>query len=60
MNIQMLEGLLGASSNIKMKQALGYTGECTEKAVEYQEQQHPQNSPSSVITVFFCQQTAVK
>lgn len=57
MNIQMMEGLLGASSNIKlsgtpmsvyrqagaegdtekMKRALGYTGECTEKAVKYQE-----------------------
>ena len=57
MNIQMMEGLLGASSNLKlsgtpmsvyrqasaegdtekMKQALGYTGECTEKAVKYQE-----------------------
>ena len=57
MNVQMMEGLLGASSNIKlsgtpmsvyrqasaegdtekMKQALGYTGECTEKAVKYQE-----------------------
>ena len=54
MNIQMMEGLLGASSNLKlsgtpmsvyrqasaegdtekMKQALGYTGECTEKAVK--------------------------
>lgn len=52
-----MEGLLGASSNIKlsgtpmsvyrqasaegdtekMKRALGYTGECTEKAVKYQE-----------------------
>ena len=58
MNIQMMEGLLGASSNIKlsgtpmsvyrqagaegdtekMKRALGYTGECTEKAVKYQEE----------------------
>lgn len=57
MNIQTMEGLLGASSNIKlsgtpmsvyrqadaegdtekMKRALGYTGECTEKAVQYQE-----------------------
>ncbi len=57
MNVQMMDGLLGASSNItlagtpmsvyrqasaegdteKMKRALGYTGECTEKAVEYQE-----------------------
>ena len=57
MNIQMMDGLLGASSNIKlsdtpmsvyrqasaegdtekMKWALGYTGECTEKAVKYQE-----------------------
>ena len=57
MNIQMMEGLLGASSNIKlsgpsmsvyrqasaegdtekMNRALGYTGECTEKAVKYQE-----------------------
>ena len=57
MNIQMMEGLLGASSNIKlsstpmsvyrqasaegdtekMSRALGYTGECTEKAVKYQE-----------------------
>ena len=57
MNVQMMEGLLGASSNIKlsgtpmsvyrqasaegdtekMKRALGYTGECTEKAVKYQE-----------------------
>ena len=57
MNIQMMEGLLGASSNIKlsgtpmsvyrqasaegdtekMKRALGYTGECAEKAVKYQE-----------------------
>lgn len=56
MNIQMMEGLLGASSNIKlsgtpmsvyrqasaegdtekMKRALGYTSECTEKAVKYQ------------------------
>ena len=57
MNIQMMEGLLGASSNIKlsgtsmsvyrkaiaegdtekMKRAMGYTVECTEKAVKYQE-----------------------
>ena len=57
MNVQMMEGLLGTSSNItlagtpmsvyrqasaegdteKMKRALGYTGECTEKAVKYQE-----------------------
>ncbi len=57
MNVQMMEGLLGASSNIKlsgtpmsvyrqasaegdtekMKRAPGYTGECTEKAVKYQE-----------------------
>lgn len=57
MNIQMMEGLLGASSNIKlsgtpmsvyrqasaegdtekMERALGYTGECAEKAVKYQE-----------------------
>ena len=57
MNIQMMEGLMGASSNIrlsgtsmsvyrqasaegdteKMQRALGYTGECTEKAVKYQE-----------------------
>ena len=57
MNVQMMEGLLGASSNIKlsgtpmsvyrqasaegdtekMKRALGYTGECTEEAVKYQE-----------------------
>ena len=57
MNIQMMEGLLGASSNIKlsgtpmsvyrqasaegdtekMKRALGYTSECTEKAAKYQE-----------------------
>ncbi len=57
MNIQMVEGLLGASSQIKlsgtpmsvyrqasaegdsekMKRALGYTGECAEKAVKYQE-----------------------
>lgn len=56
-NIQMMEGLLGASSNIKlsgtpmsvyrqasaegdtekMKRALGYTGECAEKAVKSQE-----------------------
>lgn len=57
MNIQMMEGLMGASSNIKlsdttmsvyrqasaegdtekMKRALSYTEECTEKAVKYQE-----------------------
>lgn len=57
MNVQMMDGLLGASSNIrlaatpmsvyhkasaegdteKMKRALGYTGECTEKAAKYQE-----------------------
>ncbi|WP_322176015.1 hypothetical protein [Acutalibacter caecimuris] len=57
MNIQMMDGLLGANSNIKlagtpmsvyrqasaegdtekMKRALGYTGECAEKAVKYQE-----------------------
>lgn len=57
MNIQMMERLLGASSNIKlsgatmsvyrqasaegdtekMKRALGYAGECAEKAVKYQE-----------------------
>jgi len=57
MNIQMMEGLLGANSNIKlsgismsvyrqasaegdtekMKRAMGYTVECTEKAVKYQE-----------------------
>ena len=57
MNVQMMEGLLGANSNIKlsdtpmsvyrqasaegdtekMERALGYTGECTEKAVKYQE-----------------------
>ena len=57
MNVQMADGLMGASSNIKlagtpmsvyrqasaegdtekMKRALGYTGECTEKAVKYQE-----------------------
>jgi len=57
MNVQMMEGLLGASSNIKlsgtpmsvyrqasaegdtekMKRALGYTGECAEKAVKSQE-----------------------
>ena len=55
MNVQMMEGLMGASSNLKlsgtpmsvyrqastegdtekMKRALGYTGECTEKAVKY-------------------------
>lgn len=57
MNIQMMEGLVGASTSLKMsgtpmsvyrqasaegdtekmKQALGYTGECTENAVKYQE-----------------------
>ena len=57
MNVQMMDGLLGAGSNIKlagtpmsvyrqasaegdmekMKRALGYTGECTEKAAKYQE-----------------------
>ena len=57
MNVQMMDGLLGASSNIKlagtpmsvyhqasaegdtekMKRALGYTSECTEKAAKYQE-----------------------
>ena len=57
MNIQMMEGLLGASSSIKlsgtpmsvyrqasaegdtekMKRAMGYTGECAEAAVRYQE-----------------------
>lgn len=57
MNLQMMEGLLGASSSIKlsdtpmsvyrqasaegdtgkMERALGYTGECAEKAVKYQE-----------------------
>lgn len=57
MNLQMMEGLLGASSNIQlsgtpmrvyrqanaeddtetMKRTLGYTGECAEKAVRYQE-----------------------
>nr|WP_325212835.1 hypothetical protein [uncultured Oscillibacter sp.] len=57
MNIQMMEGLVGASTSIKMsgtpmsvyhqasaegdtekmKRALGYTGECAEKAVKYQE-----------------------
>lgn len=57
MNIQMMEGLVGASASIKlsgtsmsvyrqasaegdtekMKRALGYTGDCTEKAVQYQE-----------------------
>ncbi len=57
MNIQMMKGLLGASSNIKlsgtsmsvyrqaaaegdtekMKRAMGYTVECMEKAVKYQE-----------------------
>lgn len=57
MNIQMMEGLVGASTSIKMsgtpmgvyrqasaegdeekmKRSLGYTGECVEKAVKYQE-----------------------
>ena len=57
MNVQMMDGLLGASANIKlagtpmsvyheasakgdtekMKRALEYTGECTEKAAKYQE-----------------------
>lgn len=57
MNVQMMDGLLGASSHIKlagtpmsvyhqasaegdtekMKRALGYTSECTEKASKYQE-----------------------
>ena len=57
MNIQMMEGLVGASTSLKMsgtpmsvyrqasaegdtekmKQALGYTSECTENAVKYQE-----------------------
>ena len=57
MNIQMMEGILGTSSSLKlsgtpmsvyrqasaegdeekMKRALGYTGECAEKAVQYQE-----------------------
>ncbi len=57
MNIQMMEGLIGANTNArlsgtsmsvyrqasaegdteKMKRALGYTGECAEKAVKYQE-----------------------
>lgn len=57
MNIQMMEGLVGANTSLKMsgtpmsvyrqagaegdtekmKRALGYTGECTEKAVQYQE-----------------------
>ncbi len=57
MNVQMADGLMGASSNIKlagtpmsvyrqasaegdtekMKRALGYTGECTEKAAKFQE-----------------------
>lgn len=57
MNLQMMEGLLGASSNLrlsgtpmsvyrqasaegdteKMERALGYTGECAEKAAKYQE-----------------------
>ena len=56
MNIQMMEGLVGANTSIKMsgtpmsvyrqasaegdtekmKQALGYTSECTENAVKYQ------------------------
>ena len=58
MNVQMMEGLLGTSSNLKlagtpmsvyrqasaegdtekMRRALGYTGECTEKAAKYQEE----------------------
>ena len=58
MNTQMIEGLVGASTNIrlsgtpmsvyrqasaegdteKMKRALGYSGECAEKAVKYQEE----------------------
>ena len=58
MNTQMMEGLVGASTNIrlsgtpmsvyrqasaegdteKMKRALGYSGECAEKAVKYQEE----------------------
>lgn len=57
MNVQMMEGLVGASASLKlsgtpmsvyrqasaegdetkMKRALGYTGECTEKAEKYQE-----------------------
>ena len=57
MNVQMADGLMGASSNIKlagtpmsvyrqasaegdtekMKRALGYTGECAEKAAKFQE-----------------------
>lgn len=57
MNVQMMEGLVGASMSLKMsgvpmsvyrqasaegdtekmEQALGYTGECTEKAAKYQE-----------------------
>lgn len=57
MNLQMMEGLVGASTNIrlsgspmrvyrqaeaqgdseKMKRALGYAGECTERAAKYQE-----------------------
>ena len=57
MNIQMMEGLVGASTSLKMsgtpmsvyrqasaegdtekmKQALGYTSECTENAAKYQE-----------------------
>lgn len=57
MDIQMMEGLVGASTSLKMsgtpmgvyrqasgegdtekmKQALGYTSECTENAVKYQE-----------------------
>ena len=57
MNVQMMEGLLGASANSKlsgtpmsvyrqasaegdtekMRRALGCAGECTEKAVKYQE-----------------------
>lgn len=57
MNAQMMDGLLGASANIrlagtpmsvyheasakgdteKMKRALGYAGECTERAAKYQE-----------------------
>lgn len=57
MNVQMMEGLVGASTSLKMsgtpmgvyrqasaegdtekmKQALGYTGECAENAVRYQE-----------------------
>lgn len=58
MNVQMMEGLVGASTNLKMsgtpmsvyrqasaegdtekmKRALGYTGECTEKAAKYQKE----------------------